>query len=524
MSRASEAGGPGDGEWRQPRVVTAAGLFVVAVVGWLLASALGVTGVTLAVLAGGVALGLVVWLSSWSRFRSLGLAGAVAATAPAGAFTAVGLAFVVVAQIAGVAPVGTVFVVCGLAVTGLGGVALVTGLDRSAVVESLAPAIAGGGLAAITAAVPLAQAVLDEEGYVLPSIPVDPVVTPLLTPPAEPAPPVGTFLLLVGLTMLAGAGTLRRLPVRELLDDGTGETAGTETLDRVLGLLVWWPPVAGLGVILAILNVTLPASVLWGGLPGWFVGLSGAVAANPAFRAFAVGLIVVRLVVGSLTRGLRAGYRRETGGVGPALAVPVGWGVVALVGWTGHGAVVGTLRARLRSVLPPAATDEFTRQADAVVAYYGEATVAVTILAAGVVVTAIVLIGLAILSVTLFPPGGRLAPGTAGGGLFLAGAFGLATGVGRPLALVAVIAGVVVWDTARHGLTLAREVGRTPSTRGVVLVHALGTAVVGVFAVGAARVVGGLAGVLSVADGEPAVALVAAGVALVVLLVVSRRL
>lgn len=504
-----------DRNWRPPRVTTALAAGIVLAVGWLLATAVGVTTVALVAATGGAGLAVVARLAGAARFRPVALAAAVAVTPVAGVFAAAGTGFVVVAQIAGIAPVGTVFVVVGLAVGAFGVGALVARIDRTDVTRAVLPTVVAAAAAVLTALVPVAGAVVSGEGVELPSLPVAPVVRPLLAPPASP-PPVGTFLVVVGLAAGAAGGLLTTLPARELLADGTDRRA-VETLDRLTAALGWWPVIAVTGVAVGAVTLVVPDA--W---PDSLAGPVGTVAANRAIRAFAVGLVAVRLLFGGLVRAIRAGYTRESSTTVEALGVPVGWGLVAVGAWTFHGRVIEPLRATVRRVAPPSVAAPFAREADAVIAYYGEPTVALAVLAAGTVLGAVGAVGVAIASGLAVPRGARLGPGGAGGGLFLSGAFGLAAAVPTGRALVAIVGGVVSWEIARHGVSLGREVGRKPSTRGVTLVHAVGAAAVGAVGVGVTRLAGTAAGALTVADATPA--LVAAAVALVVLLVTLRRL
>ncbi|MFB6193687.1 MAG: hypothetical protein ABEI75_01360, partial [Halobaculum sp.] len=435
------------------RFATTLAVIVAAVAVWRVTAALGVETVAAAAATGGVAAGAVVRLADARRFEILAVAAAVALLPPAGLLAAVGAAFVVLAQVAGIAPVGSVFVVVGAVIAALGAVALPTGVDRDAVVSALGPALGATFLAVVTSGVPLAGSVLANEAVELPEIPLAPVVDPVLFPAATPQPPVGTALVLAALAAWGARRTLRVLPVRELLDDGTGETAAlaaVRRLDRAFGR---WPWLALAGVVVGTVNVAVPGPTPWSALPTPLVGAAGEVAAAPPLRAGALGTAATAVVLAALARTLRAAYTREVASGGLVGAV-AGWVAVAAAGWVGHATLVGRLRATIRPVLPGAAAETFTREADAVVAYYGGPTVGVTVVAAGTVLATVALLVVALGSWITIPRRGALGPGALGGGTFLVGAFGLAAGAGTTRSLVALVGGVFVWDLARTAFSL----------------------------------------------------------------------
>ncbi|MEZ3143666.1 hypothetical protein [Halobaculum sp. MBLA0143] len=496
MSRSGDAdGAPPTANWRSPPVVTLLSTLLLVGAGWALATAVGVVDTAGATVAGAVAVGVLTRLAAADSYRPAAVAAATVVTLPAGGLAVAGTALVFLAQFAGSAPVGAVFVVAGLGVAALGATGLPgepvasRGLSAAAAVALTATLLVG-----TAASLPALRAVAAAEAGVTVSLAplssfVDRLVTVVVTPGASP-PPVGSLLAVAGLAAVTLAAASRRLPVVELLDDETEETAGAVAVyDATLAALDrGWAVVFLAGPVWAV-NALAP-ELLWSRVPPGLTESLGAATAAPGIRAFAVGVVGAGLGVWGAVRLVRVAYRTRLGTRTVAVGYAAGTGVLVWLGWSQGGRLATTLVAAAAAELPASAAATLRTEFDAVVAYYGLGTVGLALVAACVAATATVTLALATGAVVGLAPGSGVGHGLAAAGLFTAGGVGLAVGAGPAPATGALVAAVAVWDLGTYGVELGREVGRRGHARGAVFVHLGGTLLVSaVAAVGAVAAV-----------------------------------
>lgn len=514
-------GGPGPANWRSPPVVTLLSVSLLVAAGVPLAVAVGVTATTAATVAGAVAVGLLTRLAGADRYRPAAVALAAVMTLPAGGLAVAGTALVFVAQFAGTAPVGAVFLVAGLGVAALGA----TGLPGEPVARSDLGAAATVALTTTllvgtAATLPVLRAVADNEAGVTVSLApfaplADRLVTVVVTPGPSP-PPVGSLLAVVGLAAVTLAAALRRLPVRALLDDETDETADAVAVyETTLAVLDrGWAAVFLAGPVWVV-NVLAP-ELLWSRAPPRLTDTLGAATATPGLRAFAVGVVAAGLLVWGVVRVLRVAYRTRLGTRTTAAGYAVGAGLLVWVGWSQGGGLARALVAAAAAELPASAAATLGRQFDAVVAYYGTGTVGLGLVAACVAAATAVTLLLATGAAVGLAPGAGVGAGLAAAGLFAAGGFGLAVGAPAVPAAAALVAAVAVWDLGSYGVELGREVGRRGHARGAVFVHLGGTVLVSVVAAVAAAAAASARAAVPLAPAAPAsVVLVVGALALV---------
>jgi len=493
---------------------------VVAAGGWV-ATAVDVGRATATTAVGAGLVGLLVRLAGTDRFRPAAVAATWVVSFPAGGFVVAGTLLVSADQFTGTAPIGAVFVVTGLGVATFG----VTGLPGRPVgreeLSSAAQVVVTAAIALVaTTLFPIVDAVTTREiGVAVSAGPFESVaerlVTVFVTPPASP-PPVGSFLAAVACGAVASASLLRRLPVRALLDDETDDPSpAVATVDRVLGVLDYgWPALLLAGPVLVV--DTVAPTVVWGGVPRSVREPLGAVTATPAVRAFAVGLVVVALVVWLLVRLVRTGYRTRLGTRTATGGAVVGWVVSCWFGWWRGGEVAATLATTVAEALPPTAAASFRREFDAVVGYYGLETVGLALVTGCVVVTSGVVLSLAVGSVVGLVPATGVGHGLSAAGLFAAGGVGLAVDARLAPSLTALAAAVAVWDLGGYGADLGGEVGRRGQSRRAVFVHLGGSLLVSVVAGGGAVLALRARGVVGLAPDAPAPVVLLGGVAALV--------
>lgn len=514
--------------WRSPPLVTAVSMTVVVAAGGWLATAVGVGRATAATAAGAGLVGLLVRLTSTDRFRPAAVATAWLVSFPAGAFAVAGTLVVSADQFAGTAPVGAVFVVTGLGVATLG----VAGLPgRPVGREHLRDAARITVTAAIalvtTTLLPVVDAVTTREvGVTVSLVPFESVVTRLVTvfvtPPTNP-PPVGSFLAVVACGAVAFASLLRRLPVRALLDDGTDDPSpAVATVDRALGVLDYGWAVLLLAGPLLVINA-VASTVVWERVPGSIREPLGVVAATPAVRAFAVGVVVVASAIWLLVRLVRAGYRTQLGTRTATGGAAVGWLALGWLGWRQGGGLAERLAAAVAGALPATAAGSFRQEFDAVVGYYGPETVGLALVTGCVVVTAGVVLSLVAGSVVGMVPASGVGHGLSAAGLFAAGGVGLAVDAGIAPSLTALVAAVVVWDLGGYGADLGGEVGRRGQSRRAVFVHLGGSLLVSAVAGGGAVLALRARSAVGLAPDAPASVVLLAGVAALVVFALLLR-
>jgi hypothetical protein len=475
---------PAASNWRPPRAGPLLAGLVVLVGCWLLADALGsldslsIAGVGAAGLAG------VIWLTTRERFAPVWAVLGVATAPVAGGFVFVGIAYVAVAQLAGFAPQGAVFVGLGVAVAAFGAAAMpgdavdsesVTAAAWDTLVGVVALLLVAGGL--------VGNAIRREsERTPLETLPL-PESLPPLFPETALVPPLGMVLLIGSLSLLALRAALDTLPVAELLDDRAADTdAAQRWFDRLLSGLNYAQVGVVVGIALLVARILLGEAFadLWGRLPPLVAGLLGAIGTAPILRWLSTRLLVVSAAVVVAVKLLRRLHGTSVGRQLDRAAPLAGAGIALAAGWVAHEQILSVLLTRLEGALPPSVAAVVLEQAGYVVDYYSGEVVAVGLVALGGATAALTL-GLLRLGMLLrVAPNRHSGHALAAAGLLVTGGFAAAIGAPLAQALGAIVGAVVVWDLGGFGVGLGRDVGRRAPSLVVQFVRALTAALLGV--------------------------------------------
>ncbi|QKY19018.1 hypothetical protein B4589_001005 [Halolamina sp. CBA1230] len=484
------AAAPPASNWRPPRAGATLAVLIVAVGCWLLADALGSLDALSIAAVGAAGFAGVIWLATRERFTPVWTLASVVVAPFSGVLLVAGLGYVGVAQFAGFAPQGAVFVGLGVALAAFGAAAIpgdavdrgsVTTAARSSSVGVLLLVVVAGGLVGNTVR-------KEEELEPLSALPL-PEELPSLFPETALTPPLGTVLLIGSLSLLALRAALTALPIAELLDDRSDDDEiALRLFERLLAAL----NAAQIGVVVGI--VLLGArrllgsawTELWGRLPPVAADLLGLFATAEVVRRLSLRLIAVSVAVvvavKLLRRLHRSGVRRYLSRVAPL----VGGGAALAVGWVAHETILNVVLGRLEATLPASVASTVLEQAGTVIDYYSGEVVAVGLIALGGV-AAVITLGLLRLGMAFrVVPGRHTGHALAAAGLLVTGGF--AAAVGAPLlpALGAVVGAVVVWDLGGFGVDLGRDVGRRAPSLAVQFVRALTAALIGGVTVAAA--------------------------------------
>ncbi|WP_053949035.1 DUF7519 family protein [Halolamina sediminis] len=513
--------------WRPPRAGSALAVAIVAVACWLLADALGVVDSLAVATVGGAGIAVVVWLASRARPAALGTLLGVAVAPLAGGLLFAGLGYTLIAQLAGFAPQGTVFVGVSVVLAGFGAVAIPNdAADRDSVTAATwSTLLSTVGLLAVAAALIGNTVRQREEMEPFADLPL-PETIPELLPDATAVPPLGSFLLIASLALLALRAALAALPVAELLDDRAGDDdAAIKSFEQLQSTLGRTTIGVMVGVLLIGARILLgPAYVeLWALVPPPVVGLLDGLARAPFLRWLATRLLVVSVIVVVLVRLIRrlhhAGIRKHLG----KIAIVAGTGLALAVGWMGHDLILNTLLGRLETALPGTVGEVVLQQVDSVIEYYTGEVVALGLVALGGITAALSLAMLRLGMLFQVVPGRHSGHALASGGLLGAGGFGAALGAPLPASLGTLIGAVVVWDLGRFGVSLGRDVGRRAPSLPVQFVRVLTAALIGVVTAGFGMAAVSMTPVAIATESAAAVALFAAvGVAFLASLVLAR--
>ena len=484
------AAAPPASNWRPPRAGATLAVLIVAVGCWLLADALGSLDALSIAAVGAAGFAGVIWLATRERFTPVWTALGVVVAPFSGALLVAGLGYVGVAQFAGFAPQGAVFVGLGVALAAFGAAAIPgDAVDRGSVTTAVRRSSVGVLLLLVVAGGLVGNTVrTEEELEPLSALPL-PEELPSLFPETALTPPLGTVLLIGSLSLLALRAALTALPIAELLDDRSGDDGIVLGLfERLLAAL----SAAQVGVIVGIVLLGARRLLgptwgeLWGRLPPVAADLLGLFATAEVVRWLSLRLIAVSVAVVVAVKLLRrlhgSGVRRYLGRVAPL----VGGGAALAVGWVAHGTILNVVLGRLEATLPASVAAAVLEQAGTVIDYYSGEVVAVGLIALGGV-AAVITLGLLRLGMAFrVVPGRHTGHALAAAGLLVTGGF--AAAVGAPLlpALGAVVGAVVVWDIGGFGVDLGRDVGRRAPSLAVQFVRALTAALIGGVTVAAA--------------------------------------
>jgi hypothetical protein len=308
------------------------------------------------------------------------------------------------------------------------------------------------------------------------------------------------FLLLAGVTAGLLAAALKLLPVSELLaDTGRGQTVDPRVRKAYYGLVGGGAVLAFLGLVALPVELVTSPEDLRALLSGALYGAVRAVSTWGFLRLVLVAtsaLTALALVAGTAARTLsRDGRSAPTPADGrplPNRKGPLAAGALitvtaVVVADSTYGAIVSGVADQLPEVM---GTELESTAADAAIVW-GESTF-VVLLATVLVATVVGLAQLLERAIRV----GYLSTETAGyslasAGLFVGVVFAATLDVPTWLVLGGVVASLLVWDAGRFGTTLGREVGSDADTRSIELVHAGGTALVGVAAAAVAALLAG---------------------------------
>lgn len=412
---------------------------------------------------------------------------------------------------------------CTLAVLGLA-----LGIRSVVTPEGLAAytriAVFTGTVPALVAAVlVLSPVVLGPESEQPVSVGLSAVTGPLLSP-TPPQLHLATFALVVALAATGLRLALSVLPVAELLRDASAGRAGTRRVSDAGRALSTAAVVAGMATVVGGLFELQLSPAELSGLLGPAYRPVQVVTTAGILRVVLVGTAGLALAASGVGVLLRRAARQSRDARAEQVVPLLGGAFVTACVLGVAGPVYGRGTAETAKLLPSTVGDEFRRIATDLAGVFGEGALLVllaTVIAGGPLTVVLALRG--------FRRLGYLSAVTAGysvasGGVFIATVFAGTLDAPAPLVFGGVVASITVWDVGQFGTTLGREVRRSAETRGVELVHAGGTVLVGLvgvgLAVGAGRV---LAGTGTRVDAPVAATALLAVVAGALLLAVALR-
>lgn len=500
---------------RPPRAGLAVAVAVVIVACGLLAHTLDMLVASAMSAIGAVSLTTVVWLASSRRLASPRTWVAVVALPPTGLVLLAGIGYILVAQYAQFLPVGTVFVIAGVTIAAFGGASLLSDTVDYGAMKTTALVTVGALVPTVlvTGAV-VGRVTVREMGISLvPAFAVDPLLAPVLAPEATGPPPLGDLLVVWSIAAVLTGRAARRLPLRAFLDDGTEASATTlARFDRVVDGLGHGKYGLVIGAIVAGMTYLVPVSLTWRQLPPVVVALASTVSTAPLLRQVAVAIICIAVCALLVSRGVPYVYRSDLRASQSVLAILAGVGTALGAGWLGHATLIAVLLDGVTGVLPSALAATLRMEVDAVVAYYGGPTIAVTILAVGTLVVALIVLTSTLLLML------RLVPRTGTGysvtslGLLLAGTFSIPVNAPLHLSLGTLVAAVLVWDLGQYGVELGADVGRRAPSLAPQLVHTGGAAFIGIVTAGGAVALLSVTGAIDISTSSTAFLSIAASI------------
>lgn len=519
---------PPASNWRPPRAGPLLAGVVVLAGCWLLADALGSLDSLSAAALGAAGMAGVIWLTTRRRFAPVWSVLGVAAAPIAGGLVLAGIAYVAVAQLAGFARQGSVFVGFGVALAAFGAAAMPgDAVDRDSVSTAARETLVGVVVLLLVAGGLVGNAIRREsEGMPLETLPL-PESLPSLFPETALVPPLGMVILVGSLSLLTLRAALSALPFAELLDDRTEDAdAAVQWFDRLLSGLNYAQAGVVVGIVLVVARLLLAEALvdLWGRLPPLLADLLGAIGTAPILRWLATRLLLVSAVVLGAVKLLRRLHGTSVGRQIDRAAPIIGAGFALAVGWLAHDAILSVLLMRLEGALPPPVAAVVLERAGYVVDYYTGEVVAVGLVALGGVTAAVALSLLWLGMLLRVAPNRHSGHALAAGGLLVTGGFAAAIGAPLPRALGAIVGAVIVWDLGGFGVGLGRDVGREAPSLVVQFVRALAAALLGVVTAAIGLVAASTSSSVSLATETTAVLALFAAVSVAVLasLVLAR--
>ena len=353
------------------------------------------------------------------------------------------------------------------------------------------------------------------------------VVAGLLGWLAAPGPGlhVATFFLVASVAALGVRAAVGALPVDGLLAESRVGDAGTRQVAAVRHWLLY-AGVGTLGLAVAGLYVDVQfrtparlAAAVGPGVADPVAGLTGAAVLRVPLVAVGLVAAAVVTVTWLLRRIARASLTGATRRVGPVL---VGGGLT-LGALAVAGPAFDRLVAEVAGRLPSVFAAQFREVAGSVGTFYGSGTVVLGVMTGCLVVAGLLVLGTRLLLWLGYLSRRRAGFALASAGLFLATVFAGTLETPAPLVFGGLVVSLLVWDAGEFGATLGEEVGRRARTRSGELVHAGGTAAVGVAGVGAALAVRAVLSGQEVSTSPATIAGLVAALAGAVLLVAALR-
>ncbi|SFR67627.1 DUF7519 family protein [Halogeometricum limi] len=496
---------PAASNWRPTTTSVAVVVTLTATFGGLLTLTTGLWNAVLPAVGGAVLFAAALSLSATERYRPLARFVAASLLVPASAAVVSGVGYALAKQLGGPYPVGSVFVVVGLATAGFGSAAAVRGdLSTDTVASTLSVATVATLPPTLAFAVFALARVLGEYATTLyvPVLVPDPVpasafplavldgVRRFLLAPVHDGPHLFSFALVCYVAVVGLSAVLRTYPVADLLSPSDPESAArvvdpaerAATFAATVGVFVVF--VAGVLFVTPDGFAVLPPRVR-----GPLTTLAGVDALRPLL--FVSGVVGVALGTGSWA--VRGRSEAESGALdGPVPSLLAGV-VVALCAFVFAEQLLSVLLGVTLAILPDGYAADVRVQTDAVVAFYGGDVVLLGLAAGLLLAAAVSLLVLYAATRSGTATDGAAGAAAASSGLFAASAVAGTVGASTPLVFAGLVASLVVADAGSHGTTLGREVGRLGETRRAELVHLAATAVVGVVG---ATLAGGLASLL----------------------------
>ena len=465
---------------------------------------------------GAVALAVVLGLLATDRLRPVGvvLAGPVLPTVGAAVIAGAGLALV--GQLRSALPIGSAFVVVGASLTAFGATLSVGDrLSRDVLARGVATGIrttAVVGLGTMAALAFRLSPMRSEAATVLAGFDT------WVFDPAAPVP-IASFVALSVAVLYLTRTTAVALPLAEVLGDRLADRRETlVAVDRTLKVAVL--ALVAVALVALLLEATTKTPYAW--LPGGLRDVLGALARETVLRWLFVAVLAVDGLLLAVARLLKRAYRGSGRAALLAVTPYLSGSAVVAAAVSYREPLVSTLIEQLVRRLPAQLAGPFEALTSRAVGLYGEAALTLVI-ATGLSGLALALLVGLFVSTTL----GLLAD--QGGGVALASsgtvvvtAFAATIGADLRLALAGMAAAFVAWDVGTFGVSLGEELGARASTIRIELVHAGGTILVGVGAVGVALAVDRATDTAAVNSALNVPALVGAVAGLLLLVIASR--
>lgn len=499
-------------DWQPTRTSTAIVVLTTVVTAAVLANAAAVGWPAIAGAVGAVLLAVAIWMAGWERYQAIGAGIASLLVLPVGlgiVATTIGTILVLAGSLFPVSEAGAVpttvidmvaraMVVAGVAAAVFGAATATRGVLDQRIIEQAAttsirtvvvPFLLWVGLA-LTGLLQFLEANDAGPG-------VATVVSDLLTAinevffqPDQLGAHLPTFLLMVGVALLAIQRGFNALPIMELLAGSGDGNSRRETVERVDSTLFW----GGAAVLAAfpvatVVHLAVPPQQLRPMVgPGTYDVVAGVTTA-PELRSLAWWSTVLGLATTLAVWLLRRVVQTANDRIGRILAPFAGGVVVSGVALVYAAPILATVVGWTGEQLPGEFGTEFTTVTENLVGVYGARTLVLGAVTAMIVLAASAVAVLWVVLAVRYVDERTAGITIASLALFNAAAFAGVLDVSNAVVLGALVAALLVWDAGEFGVTLGQEVGRRARTRRAELVHSTGTLAVGGVGVGVALLI-----------------------------------